>query len=163
MYKNKGKTIILDPAPYSNIPDDIFRYISIITPNRTEMEKMTGIKITDEGDSRKASKILLNKGVENVINKLDNFGVFLINKKYHIFIQSLSVRAVDTVGAGDAFNVGLAYGLSIGKDLITSVKIANLIGAISVTKVGAQDSLPTVKEVKEFILNYELHDVNISF
>ncbi len=157
-YGKKDKIIILDPAPFTTIPDDIFPYISIITPNRVEMGQLTGIKIKNKNDSLKASSILLGKGVENVVNKIDDYGVSIMNKDSHTFIESLKVKAIDTVGAGDAFNAGLAYSLSKDNDLISSVKMANLIGAISVTKKGAQNSLPTRKEIKEFIFKNDLNE-----
>jgi ribokinase len=152
----KGKTIILDPAPFSTIPDEIFPLVSVITPNRIEIERMTGIKVNNKDDSLKACKILLKKGVKNVINKIDEYGVFLMNKDFNTFIKPLDVKAIDTVGAGDAFNAGLAYSLSRGKDLISSAKVANLIGAISVTKKGAQDSLPSREETYRFLLENDL-------
>ncbi len=154
----KGKTIILDPAPFSAIPDDIFPHISVITPNRVEMEQLTGIKIRNSDDSLKAGSILLDKGVENVINKIDDYGVLIMNKNQHAFIKSIKVKAIDTVGAGDAFNAGLAYGLSRDKDLISSSKMANIIGAISVTKKGAQDSMPNMEEIREFISGNDINE-----
>ncbi len=157
-YSKKGKTIILDPAPFSTIPDDIFPHVSVITPNRVEMEQLTGIKIKNSTDSLKASGILLDKGSGSVINKLDDYGVSIMNKDFNTFIDSLKVKAIDTVGAGDAFNAGLAYGLSKDNDLISSAKMANLVGAISVTKKGAQNSLPTIEEIKEFISEKGLNE-----
>ena len=154
----KGKTIILDPAPFSTIPDEIFPLVSVITPNRIEIERLTGIKVKNKDDSLRACEILLDKGVQNVINKIDDYGVFLMNKDFNTFIESLDVKAVDTVGAGDAFNAGLAYSLSKDKDLISSTKLANLIGAISVTKKGAQNSLPNRKEINEFIYKNDLEE-----
>ncbi|MBM3708808.1 MAG: ribokinase [Actinobacteria bacterium] len=150
-YSQGDKTIILDPAPFHSIPGNILSRISIMTPNRVEMELLTCIKIKDKNDSLKASSILLDKGVKNVINKLDNYGVLIASKDSNTFLKSIKVNAVDTVGAGDAFNAGLAFGLSHGKNLIESSEIANLIGAISVTRKGAQDSMPDISEIKRFI------------
>lgn len=157
-YYKLGKIIILDPAPYSELPIDIFPYISILTPNRIEMEQLTNIKINSEKDSHKAAKILIGRGANIIINKIDNHGSFLADGNDFTFIPSYKVKAIDTTGAGDAFNAGLAYALSKEEELVKSVKFANLIGALSVTKQGAQISMPTKREVKEYIEKENLDD-----
>lgn len=158
-YYKLGKIIILDPAPYSKLPIDIFPYISILTPNRIEMEQLTNIKINSENDSYKAAKILMGKGANIIINKIDSSGSFLVDRNDFTFIPSFKVKTVDTTGAGDAFNSGLAYALSKGEELAKSVKFANLIGALSVTKQGAQSSMPTIIEVIEYVKKENLSNL----
>lgn len=156
-----GKTIILDPAPYKPIPFDILSNISILTPNQTEIEQLTNIKVNNEQDSYKASKFLIDKGANVIINKLGSKGAFLIDKNNSNLIPTFDVKRVNSIGAGDAFNAGLAYGISKNKSLYESVLIGNLVASLSVTKEGVQESMPTKEDLTKFINNNSLEHISI--
>lgn len=149
--KKLGKVIILDPAPASKLPDDIFKYIDFITPNETEIETLTSRNIKNEDDLKEAGKILFDKGVKVVIAKLGSKGASIIKKDEYISIPGFKVSAVDTTAAGDSFNAGFAFALSEEKSLKDCVEFGNAVGAISTTALGAQEAMPTYEIVNEFI------------
>lgn len=149
--KKLGKVIILDPAPASKLPDDIFKYIDFITPNETEIETLTGRNIKNEDDLKEAGKILFDKGVKVVIAKLGSKGASIIKKDEYISIPGFKVSAVDTTAAGDSFNAGFAFALSEEKSLKDCVEFGNAVGAISTTALGAQEAMPTYEIISEFI------------
>ncbi len=149
--KKLGKVIILDPAPASKLPDDIFKYIDFITPNETEIETLTGRNIKNEDDLKKAGKILFDKGVKVVIAKLGSKGASIIKKDEYMNIPGFKVSAVDTTAAGDSFNAGFAFALAEEKSLKDCVEFGNAVGAISTTALGAQEAMPTYEIVNEFI------------
>lgn len=149
--KKLGKVIILDPAPASKLPNDIFKYIDFITPNETEIETLTSRNIKNEDDLKEAGKILFDKGVKVVIAKLGSKGASIIKKDEYISIPGFKVSAVDTTAAGDSFNAGFAFALSEEKSLKDCVEFGNAVGAISTTALGAQEAMPTYEIVNEFI------------
>lgn len=151
--KNNNLITIVNPAPARNISLDVFDKIDFITPNETELEFLTGIKINDVKDVYKASEILFNKGIKNIITTLGNKGAFIYNKDIKALISSYKVNAIDTVAAGDSFNGALAYGLSNDLDVIEAIKFANAMGALTTTKNGAIPSLHYLNEVNDFIKN----------
>ena len=138
----KGAIVILNPAPASLLNDSVFPYISIITPNETEAELLTGIKVTDQQSAELAAKDLQKKGVENVIITLGSKGALVYNSLIKILVPSPAVVAVDTTAAGDVFNGALAVALSEGKDLENAVHFACKVASIAVTRMGAQASAP---------------------
>ena len=160
-FSNDDRMIILDPAPFSDMSDDMFSKVAIMTPNKVEMGQLTGITINDEEDSLKASRILQQKGVETVINKLGEMGAFLLNKDFSGLIGAFDIKSVNSVGAGDAFNGGLAYGLSKGNNIYKSALIGNLVAALSVSKDGVQESMPSKKELVDFIKDNSIKDLVI--
>lgn len=151
--KAKGKTIILDPAPATKLPEEIFKYIDYITPNETEIETLVGKNIDNEEELKESAQILLDKGVKAVIAKLGSKGAAIIKKDEYISIPGFKVNAVDTTAAGDSFNAGFAFALSEGKDLKECVKFGNAVGAISTTALGAQEAMPSYESVMSFIVN----------
>jgi ribokinase len=151
--KAKGKTIILDPAPASKLPEDIFKYLDYITPNETEIETLVGKSIEDEEGLKEAAQILIDKGVKNVVAKLGSKGAAVINKVEYKKISGFKVNPVDTTAAGDSFNAGFAFALAEGRDLEECVRFGNAVGAISTTALGAQEAMPSYKRVKSFIAN----------
>lgn len=152
--KEKGKLVILDPAPAKyDLSDDLYKNIDIIKPNETELSTLTGIKIDSEDNLIDAARALLGKGVKNVIVTLGGKGSLLVNKDLVKRFNALDVEVVDTTAAGDSFTAALATYLSLGKNLEESIDFAHKVSAIVVTKYGAQVSIPTLDEVNEFLNN----------
>lgn len=145
------KPVILNPAPAKALPEELFPMISIFTPNETEAEFYTGIKIENEEDAARAADILLQKGVKCAIITLGKKGVFYKTDDESGLIRAPKVKAVDTTGAGDAFNGALASCLASGKNLKDSMKFACTFASLSVTKKGAANSMPHLLEVTEFL------------
>tara|TARA_B100000575_G_C23143524_1_gene666567 strand:+ start:9045 stop:9977 length:933 start_codon:yes stop_codon:yes gene_type:complete len=151
LLKNRQVKIILNPAPALKISDDLLTHLTIITPNETEVELLTGVPVNDKKDALKASRILLDKGVKNVIITMGKKGAFLHTKLNYKFIPAFEVSALDTTAAGDTFNGALAVAVAEGKALEDAVEYANAAAAISVTKMGAQPSIPLKKEIEDFL------------
>ena len=146
-----GKPLILNPAPAKPLPDSLFESVSIFTPNETEAEFYTGVKIETDQDAERAADVLLKKGVKCAIITLGKKGVFYKTACESGIIHAPKVKAVDTTGAGDAFNGALASRLASGENLIDAMKFACAFASLSVTKKGAADSMPSLKEVTEFL------------
>jgi ribokinase len=149
--KKADKKIILNPAPFTDIPAELFKNITFITPNENEAEQLTGIKIIDEKSALKSALILKEKGVENVIITLGPSGAFLLSEDYTGMISAPKVKAVDSTAAGDTFSGALAVAVSKGYQIENAIKFANFAAALSVTRYGAQNSIPFEKEVLEFL------------
>jgi ribokinase len=149
--KKKNVPFILDPAPARELSDELLGMVDIIKPNETEAEILTGIKVTDEASAGKAADALLVKGVKTVIITLGEKGLLLATDDSKEMIANNKVEAVDSTAAGDAFTGSLAYGLAEGKSLKKAALYANAVAAISVTRYGAQPSMPTKDEVDAFI------------
>ena len=149
--KEKKLRVILDPAPAppDGLSDEIIEGSYLITPNETEAKLLTGIDVIDENSALKASKILLDAGAKNIIVTMGANGSFLSNLSGSQFFASSKVKAVDSTAAGDCFNGALATLLSQGHSLPNSISFANRAAAVSVTRMGAQTSLPFVDEVKD--------------
>ena len=142
-----GKKVILNPAPAQALPEDLFSYLFLITPNETEASLLTGVTVGDIDSTRKAATLLLEKGVENVIITLGAQGAFFKNKIKEILVTAPVVNAVDTTAAGDTFNGVLAGEITLGKDWKDAIEIACRAASISVTRMGAQASMPYRKEL----------------
>lgn len=142
-----GVSIVLNPAPAAPIPDEILKKIDIVTPNETEAQILTGVKIENEEDAKRAAKVFMEKGVKQVVITLGSMGAFAMNEEKSELIGRLSVDAVDTTGAGDAFNGGFVMALAEGKDLFTALRYGNVTGALSVTKPGTAPAMPTRAEI----------------
>ena len=143
----KQKKVILNPAPAAELSDELLQNLYIITPNETEAELLTQIKVTDEQSALKAAEALHKKGVEIVIITMGAAGAFLLINGESEIIHASKVKAVDTTAAGDTFNGALAVGLSEGKTIQESIAFANKAAAISVTRIGAQSSVPYRNEI----------------
>lgn len=146
-----GALTILNPAPARILPDSIYRFVDVLTPNETECEMLSGVKIVDDESLGKAAAKLLEKGVRNVIVTVGDKGAILVNDSGASSYGSTIVETVDTTGAGDAFNGALAYSLSIGDSMDKAISFANSVAAFSVTRKGAQASMPTRKELEDFL------------
>ena len=150
-----GRTIILDPAPAQPLPEEFYRYCTIITPNETEAQALVGFQVTDPATADRAARELLDRGVQVAIVKLGAQGAYYATKQEASFVPPIPVNAVDSVAAGDAFNgalaASLAASLAAGRDLGEAVRVATAAGALAVTKFGAQDSMPTREEVEALL------------
>ena len=146
----KGKKVILNPAPAHPLPADLLRHLYLITPNETEAEMITGVKITDESSAGEAARALSGMGVQHVIITLGSKGALIYSNGKAEMVPALKVEAVDTTAAGDVFNGALTVALSEGRSLKEAARFACKASAISVTRVGAQSSAPYRNEVDIF-------------
>jgi ribokinase len=143
--------VILNPAPARVLPDTLLKLVSILTPNETEAELLTGIAVTTEATAAQAAEKLLARGVDTVILTLGARGAFVANASIRQLVPGFPVQAVDTTAAGDVFNGAMAVALGEGRPLLEAVRFANAAAAISVTRLGAQPSAPTRKEIELLI------------
>ncbi|NRD75551.1 ribokinase [Shewanella sp. VB17] len=142
--KAAGVKVVLNPAPAKELPDALLRNVDIITPNETEAELLTGITIKVLSDASLAAKKLHERfGIEMVLITLGKRGVWLSHKGEGLHIEGFNVDAVDTTAAGDTFNGGFVVGLLEGKSVLDSVRFGQAAAALSVTRIGAQSSIPT--------------------
>ena len=149
--KENNVLTILNPAPASDISNEFFNYIDYFTPNETEAEFYTGIKITNEKEAKEASIKLLTLGLKKVIITLGEKGLFYSDGNEDIYLKATPVKAIDTTGAGDAFNGGLAYALSQNKSIKDSLNLANQVAGLSTLKLGAGNSMPYLKDLKNLM------------
>lgn len=149
--KKYNKPFILNPAPFQGISEELFDGVDYLTPNETETQFFTGITVNTIQDASRAADKLLKMGVKNVIITLGKSGAFFKNKNEEAHIKGIVVDAIDTTGAGDAFNGGFAAALAYGMDIKKSLFFANCVGALSVTKMGASPAMPYITEIKKKI------------
>lgn len=139
--------VILNPAPACELPDSLFGKLYLITPNQTEAEMISGVKVENIEQAKTAAQIIHKKGVKNVIITLGQNGALIFSDGEYHHVPGLKVSAVDTTAAGDVFNGALCVALAEGKDLIASTEFACKAAAIAVTKLGAQSSIPYRNEL----------------
>ena len=151
--EKKGVKVILNPAPVQKISDTVLSKIDIITPNEVEAEILTGIPVTDEENAKKAADWFMDKGVKSVIITLGGRGAYVASEEQRKLIPAFKVNAIDTTGAGDAFNGGLVTALAEGKDLFEASRFANALAALSVQKIGTTPSMPIRSEIEAFLEN----------
>ncbi|MFA9464800.1 MAG: ribokinase [Velocimicrobium sp.] len=151
----KGVKVILNTAPVQPISDGMLSKIDLITPNEVEAEILTGICIDSEENASKAADWFFERGVKNVVITLGGRGVYIATSKKRGILPAYQVKAIDTTGAGDAFNGGLTAALSEGKDLWEAAKYANALAAISVQKIGTTPAMPDRIEIEEFLKKHE--------
>jgi len=145
-----GVPVILNPAPAAQLPVELLQYVTYLTPNETEAERLTGMSVTDEGTAEKAARQLLAAGPKCVIVTLGAKGALLVEADRALLVPSVPIKAVDTTAAGDAFNGALAWSLGRELPLEQAVRQACMVGALSATRLGAQPSLPTQEELNRF-------------
>ena len=148
--KELNKYTILNPAPAVKLDDEIIKNVDLLTPNETELEIISGVSIETEEDIQKAAQIMIEKGVKELIVTLGSKGSLYINKEKSMFKKAYKVEAVDTTAAGDSYTGALAVVLSQDKNIEDAMDFASKVGALSVLKEGAQSSLPTLEDVKNF-------------
>lgn len=148
--KELNKYTILNPAPAVKLDDEIIKNVDLLTPNETELEIISGVSIETEEDIQKAAQIMIENGVKELIVTLGSKGSLYINKEKSMFKKAYKVEAVDTTAAGDSYTGALAVALSQDKNIEDAMDFASKVGALSVLKEGAQSSLPTLEDVKNF-------------
>jgi len=146
-----GVPVILNPAPARPLPNSLLERISILTPNETEAELLTGIKVTDAAAAAKACSKLRSRGVGIVILTLGERGAFLADANGRRLVPGFKVKTVDSTAAGDIFNGALSVALAEGKAVFDAVGFANAAAALSVTRLGAQPSAPSRADIEKFI------------
>jgi len=143
----RGRPIVLDPAPATPLPGELYENVSVINPNEGEAQRLTGIAVDDEAGVRAAAEVLLARGCGAVVIKVGEKGAFVAAGTTREMVEGIAVAAVDTTAAGDAFAGALAVALAEGRDTVAAARFANVVGALSVTRMGAQPSMPTRDEV----------------
>lgn len=142
-----NKKVVLNPAPARNLSEDVLSCVYAITPNESEATFLTGIEVIDENSASDAAKALRRKGVKVVIITMGGHGAYVSCEEFEGMIVSRKVEAVDTTAAGDTFNGALAVAMAEGKTIKEAVTFANYAASLSVTKYGAQSSIPNLAEV----------------
>lgn len=150
--KKHHKPFILNPAPFQKVPSDLFCGVDYVTPNETEAEFFTGIPVIDEKSASIAAKKFLDMGARNVLITMGSKGVFFANSEIAYFEPGIKVKAVDTTGAGDAFNGGFAVAVAEKMPIETALKFANCTGALSVTKHGTAPAMPNRAEIMKMFV-----------
>lgn len=149
--KEKGTKVILNPAPAQALPYELLSLLDMITPNETEAEILTGVKVIDESSAQQAAQVFHQKGIEKVLITLGSKGVFVSENGVGQIVAGFRVKAVDTTAAGDTFNGALVTAMLEDKPLNEAILFAHASAAISVTRKGAQPSIPTRQEALEFL------------
>ena len=149
MAAEAGVKVILNPAPAPAEPlsKELISNLFLITPNRSEASRLTGIEVTDLASAQRAALALYDMGAKNVIVTLGSEGSLVYDGHMMMRVEAIKVEAVDTTAAGDTYNGVLASVIAEGKSLIDAVHEANIAGAISVTRMGAQPAAPTREEI----------------
>lgn len=153
MAAEAGVKVVLNPAPAPDkpLPEELMRSLYLITPNRSEASRLSGIEVKDMESAREAAKAILDRGPQGVIITLGGDGSLVYDGQEFTFIEATKVEAVDTTAAGDTFNGVLATMVAEGRNLIDAAREASLAAAISVTRMGAQPAAPTRAEVAAMV------------
>jgi len=138
----KGGRVILNPAPARTLSEKLLKSLYMITPNKGEAEMLSGIKVTDWESAKRAADVIRAKGVNIVVVTLGSLGALIAENNKYYQVEAYKVDAVDTTAAGDTFSGALCVALSEGKSIVDSVKFAAKASALTVTKMGAQSSIP---------------------
>ncbi|EOZ4935401.1 ribokinase [Enterobacter hormaechei] len=145
-------SVVLNPAPARVLSDELLALVDIITPNETEAEKLTGIRVENDDDAARAALALHDKGIGTVIITLGSRGVWASVNGEGRRVPGFKVKAIDTIAAGDTFNGALVTALLEGKAMDDAIRFAHAAAAIAVTRKGAQPSVPWRKEIDEFLI-----------
>ncbi len=154
MAKAGGAQVILDPAPAAELPDELLRLVDWLTPNETELTKLLGLTPSDATDVDEAARLartLQYRGVTQVIVKRGDAGALWIDGETPHVWTAFEVEPVDTVAAGDVWNGAFPVALSEGQNPEHAGRFANGAAALSVTRSGAQASMPSRSEVDAFL------------
>ncbi|MEQ8580432.1 MAG: ribokinase [Marinoscillum sp.] len=144
----KGTPVILNPAPARTLSNKLLKCLFLVTPNETEAEILSGIKVFDFNSAKQAADIISNKGVPNVVITMGAMGAFIKENDEYSLVEATKVDAIDTTAAGDCFSGTLVVGLSEGKTILEAVKTASKASSITVTRMGAQSSIPYRNELQ---------------
>ncbi len=145
--KGMGKKVILNPAPALHLPDNLLGNLYMIIANETETEYITGTKITDMESICRAADIMSERGVENVVITLGSKGAFIKENGAYHKVPAIKVKAVDATAAGDTFCGAICVALAENKSILDAVEFANKCASVTVTRMGAQSSLPYRSEI----------------
>lgn len=149
--KQHGTKVVLNPAPARALPDELLGLLDMITPNETEAEILTGVKVVDEATASQAAEVFHQKGIETVLITLGSKGVFVSENGSGNIVAGFRVQAVDTTAAGDTFNGALVTAMLEDKPFGEAIRFAHAAAAISVTRKGAQPSIPSRQETLDFL------------
>lgn len=143
-----GTKVILNPAPAAKLSESLIANLYLVTPNRTECQLLSGLRIDSDEDARRAAARLMEMGARNVIITLGSRGSLVCTADECTLVEACRVKAVDTTAAGDVFNGALCVALSEGRTLVEAARFASRASAISVTRMGAQSSIPCRAELE---------------
>jgi ribokinase len=149
-HKN-GVKVVLNTAPAQKVDDAILAKVNVLTPNEVEASILSGVDVVTMDDARRAAEVFQKKGVEEVVITMGAQGAYVRSGSRELIVPRLNVEAIDTTGAGDAFNGGLVTALAEGKDLFAAAEFANVVGALSVTKKGTAPAMPFRKDIDAFM------------
>ena len=144
-----GATVVLNPAPACPLPDELFRYVDLFIPNETELSTFSGLPVSDEASAAKAAAAMQAKGVGKLIVTMGSKGSLICEGGEPVFVPARKVKAVDTTAAGDTFCGSLCVALSEGRGLKEAAEFATAASALTVQKMGAQDSIPYRKDINQ--------------
>jgi len=144
---NAGAMVVLNPAPACPLPEEIFRYVDLFIPNETELSDFSGIEVSDVASAEKAAAAMQAKGVGKLIVTMGSKGALICEGGPSVFVPAKKVQAVDTTAAGDTFCGGLCVAVSEGKSLAEATEFATKASALTVQKMGAQNSIPFRKDL----------------
>lgn len=140
--------VIINPAPAQSLSDELLTGLFLITPNESEAELLTGIPVTEMASASRAADFFLNKGVENVVITMGKQGAYFKNGSTSFMVPAPVVRAVDTTAAGDTFSGALTVAITEGMDWEQAIRFAVKAASLSVTRMGAQASVPYRSEIQ---------------
>ena len=146
-----GKTIILNTAPVQPVEDALLSKVTIVTPNEVEASILTGVKVVDEQSAAQAADWFFQRGVKKVVITMDGMGAYVADGTRAELTPAFRVNAIDTTGAGDAYNGGFVTALSEGNDIFAAARFAAATAALSVQKMGTTPSMPTREEIEAFL------------
>ena len=146
-----GKQLILNPAPARPLPDSLLQKVFLITPNETEAEILTGIRVSDAESARRAALWFREKGVQQIVITMGSQGAFVFTDDFQGMVPSYKVKAIDTTAAGDVFNGALTVALSEGKTTADAARFGCAASALAIMRPGAQSSIPKRTEIDAFL------------
>ena len=149
--KENNTMVLLNPAPAREIPDSFLRLVDVLIPNEIETEILSGMKTTTNDQAIEAARALTSKGIRTVILTLGHRGALLLTDEIEKRVPGFAIEAVDTTAAGDAFCGALATSLAQGSTIEDAIWVANAAGALAVTKIGAEPSLPKKEDLDQFL------------
>ncbi|MBO4220241.1 MAG: ribokinase [Clostridia bacterium] len=152
--QENGIPFIINPAPHQPVPDGLFDGVDYLTPNETECEYFSGVRVTDEKSAETAAERLLEMGAKNIIITLGKSGVYYAGREGRMMVPTTDLKSVDSTGAGDAFNGAFAVAVSEGMEIVTALKFANCVASLSVTRYGASKAMPYRSESEKLLKDY---------
>ncbi len=162
--ESAGVITILNPAPAVPLHESVFELIDYITPNETESEAYTGLLRKDmpiDAWKRESANWFLKRGVKNVCITLGEKGSYFYNGKEEISLDAFPITPVDTTAAGDAFTGGFSFGIAKGWSILKSMTFGNACGALAASTLGAQNSICSINEIMDFLINRGIDIDNI--